>query len=315
MPVLDKWLGKNPYCPIKFADFAVPAGFCVQRFMERVQNFEQYKDKKDFMNWFLEAKKEYPDLVTDNEVIGYLIINVSPFDPCSTASFKTYYTCADLSQILGGADTTAIVMKAIFYYLLKNPSVKTKLVAELQSASLPFPATYQSVEKLPYLDACIKEGLRIHPVVGHILERVVPSNGLALSDGTILPPGTIVGINPWVLHRNKEVFGEKTDDFAPERWLRKEGEGKGEYEVRVKKMKDADMSFGNGNRTCLGRPLALIELYKVVATLFGKYKVSHSGHAYSQPNADILVCRLSSRIRIRSGSYTSSGLYGHTTSK
>jgi hypothetical protein len=80
IPVLDKLLGKNPYSPYKFSDFSVPAGYCVQRFMERMQNFEQFKDKKDFMNLFLEAKKEYPDTVGDNEVIGYLILNVRTSD-------------------------------------------------------------------------------------------------------------------------------------------------------------------------------------------------------------------------------------------
>ncbi|ORY15010.1 cytochrome P450 [Clohesyomyces aquaticus] len=250
IPMLDKWLGKNLWCPIKFADFAIPAGFCIQRFMKRVQNLEQFKDKKDFMNGFLEAKKEFPDLVSDNTVIGYMIIN-----------------------ILGGVDTTAIVMKAIFYWILKNPSIKAKLVDELRTARLPFPANYTSAEQLPYLDACIKDGLRFHPVVGHILERVVPSTGLRLSYGTTLPPGTIVGINPWVLSRNKNVYGEDAEDFIPERWFRKENEDKEAYEVRFKMMKDADMAFGNGNRACLGRLLALVELHKVTATIFSKYKI------------------------------------------
>ncbi|KAF2186547.1 cytochrome P450 [Zopfia rhizophila CBS 207.26] len=252
IPVLDRLLEKNPYLPYKFPDFAIAAGFCIQQFMARVQNLEQYKEK-DFMNGFLAAKKEYPELVDDNTVIGYLIINIR---------FLTHHSY-----------TTAIVIKAIFYWILKNPAVKDKLVAELTSANLPFPAAYATAEQLPYLDACIKEGLRIHPVVGHILERVVPSSGLRLSDGTVLPPGTIVGINPWVLTRNKDIYGERPDGFVPERWLKKDGENAGAYEARLRKMKDADMAFGSGNRTCLGCPLALVELYKVTATLFGKYQM------------------------------------------
>ena len=45
--------------------------------MERMQNLDDFKDKRDFVNGFLAAKKEYPDLVTDNEVIGYMILNVN----------------------------------------------------------------------------------------------------------------------------------------------------------------------------------------------------------------------------------------------
>jgi hypothetical protein len=62
----------------KFDDFSVAAGFSVERFMERMQNPELGKGKKDFLNGFLEAKKEFPELVTDSEVIGYMIINVRP---------------------------------------------------------------------------------------------------------------------------------------------------------------------------------------------------------------------------------------------
>jgi cytochrome P450 len=235
----------------KFDDFAVAAGFAVERFMERMQNLEQFKDKKDFVNGFLAAKAERPDLVGDNEVIGYMILN-----------------------ILGGADTLAICTKATFYHLLKSPSAKAKLVQELLSANLPPTASYQSLEQLPYLDACIKEGLRIHPVVGHILERVVPATGMSLPDGTVLPPGTIVGVNPWVMHTNEEIFGADAEQYVPERWLQGESESAEAYEARIKKMKNADMAFGGGNRVCLGRPLALVELYKVVSFVFGKYDVS-----------------------------------------
>jgi hypothetical protein len=60
----------------KFDDFAVAAGFAVERFKERMQDPALNKGTNDFLNGFLEAKKEYPNLVTDNEVIGYMIINV-----------------------------------------------------------------------------------------------------------------------------------------------------------------------------------------------------------------------------------------------
>ena len=251
--MLDKLLGKNPHLTkfYKFDDFAVAAGYAVERFMERMQNLSQFKDKKDFVNGFLAAKKEHPDLVGDNEVIGYMILN-----------------------ILGGADTLAICTKATFYHLLRTPSAKAKLVQELQSANLPTPAPYQSLQKLPYLDACIKEGLRMHPVVGHILERVVPATGMTLPDGTVLPPGTIVGTNPWVLHYDTRIFGADAEEYRPERWLRSSDESEKAYSARLKKMKDADMSFGGGNRVCLGRPLALVELYKVMSFVFGNYNVS-----------------------------------------
>jgi cytochrome P450 len=187
-----------------------------------------------------------------------------------------------ISQILGGADTTAILLKALVYHILKHPSVQSTLVHELRTArskssipsSVPLPHSLYST--LPYLQACIAEALRFHPVVGHILERIVPSSGLALSNGTVLPPGTIVGINPWILTRDEKVYGERAEDFVPERWLKKEDESEEKFEERTKVMKEADLAWGGGNRTCLGRPLALVELGKVGASLFGGYDVSFS---------------------------------------
>ena len=294
MPALDKWLAKNPRLASKFPAFAVTAGFCVERFMERMQALDQFKGKTDFMNHFLAAKEEHPTVVTDNEVIAYMIINV-----------------------LGGGDTTSITIKAIIYHALKNPAVHKRLVEELKNTNLSYPAPFSSLEGLSYLDACIKEGLRIHPVVGHIMERIVPSTGLALNNGVTLPPGTIVGVNPWVVHRRAEVYGERPDEFLPERWLKKAGEGDAEYEARLKRMNDADLSFGKGNRVCLGRPLALVEMAKIVGTLFAKYQVSFSHlprRGCNGVDADWLACRSSSRIPRRCGRCTRSGSCGRTRS-
>lgn len=118
----------------------------------------------------------------------------------------------------------------------------------------------------------------MHPPVGNILERIVPQDGpgLTLPDGRVLPPGTIVGMNQWVLTRNRDVFGDDVDSFRPERWLRDtdNGETAEQYEARLARMREADFSFGGGNRVCTGRHLAMCELLKVTATLFSRYNVS-----------------------------------------
>ena len=60
--------------------------------------------------------------------------------------------------------------------------------------------------------------MRIHPATGFMLERIVPAGGTNLC-GTYLPENTIVGVNSWVIHHNKDVFGADVDVFRPERWL------------------------------------------------------------------------------------------------
>lgn len=181
---------------------------------------------------------------------------------------------ANVVQILAGADTTAIVQKGIIYHLLRNPVALAKLRAELDAADLFFPASFSDTKDLPYLDAVIKEGLRMHPPVGNILERVVPAAGLALRDGRVIAPGTIVGMNQWVVSRDQEIYGDDADVFRPERWLRGDDETIVAYEARLKMMKDGNFAFGGGNRICTGRHMASIEMFKVTATLFSRYDVS-----------------------------------------
>jgi hypothetical protein len=66
--------------------------------------------------------------------------------------------------------------------------------------------------------AVIKEALRIHPAVQYPIERIVPPGGSEIC-GLNLPPGTIVGMNPYVIHHDPGIFGEDAADFRPERWL------------------------------------------------------------------------------------------------
>lgn len=64
----------------------------------------------------------------------------------------------------------------------------------------------------------IKEALRLHSGVALPLERTIPEGGATLS-GVFLPAGTVVGMHAWVIHHDKNVFGEDADIFRPERWL------------------------------------------------------------------------------------------------
>ena len=68
-----------------------------------------------------------------------------------------------------------------------------------------------------FSQAVIKEAMRCHPAVSFPLERVVPEGGANLCN-VHFDQGTIVGINPAVMHRDKTIFGVDADVFRPERW-------------------------------------------------------------------------------------------------
>lgn len=120
--------------------------------------------------------------------------------------------------------------------------------------------------KLPYLNACIQEAFRLHPPVSFTAERIVPPAGDTI-DGHFVPGGTVVGCNPWVVHRDKATFGEDVDQYRPERWL-------GEPET-VYRMSQALFQFGSGNHICLGKNIAYLEIYKLIPSLMRTFEVSH----------------------------------------
>ncbi len=113
-------------------------------------------------------------------------------------------------------------LRAVFYYLMKNPRCYQKLMKEIDDADragqLSTPVEYAESLKLQYLQVLIKEAMRLHPGVGLPLSRVVPKGGAELCE-TFVPEDTIVGVNAWVVHLDKDVYGEDAADFRPERWL------------------------------------------------------------------------------------------------
>ncbi|MCJ1244003.1 hypothetical protein MMC30_001200 [Trapelia coarctata] len=126
------------------------------------------------------------------------------------------------TNIGAGSDTTAIILRAILYNLLKHPDTLQKLLNEIQTAAqagtLSKVATWKECLNLPYLEACVKEAERIHPAVGLPLERIVPAEG-AMICGHHFKGGTVVGINAWVVHQDKAVFGADAENWRPGRWL------------------------------------------------------------------------------------------------
>ena len=196
---------------------------------------------RDILSRLFEVNREKPVEMNDNAVL----------------SMAT-------SNIFAGSDTIAISLRSIIYYLLKNPECKKRFIEEIdeykRQGKLSDPIKLEEANGMPYLQACRYEGLRLHPAVGMSLPRVVPPGGIEI-DGKYLPAGTIVGVNPWVVHRDQGVFGDDVESFRPERWLEKDR---------------ADMdrfffAFGSGARMCLGRNISWFEMSCLVPTLFSKF--------------------------------------------
>lgn len=126
-----------------------------------------------------------------------------------------------------GSDSTASTMQSFSWHVLRDAAIYAKLRRELDEATaagkLSEMPQWNEVQALPYFQACLKEAMRIRPAVGLNITRLVPPEGAEVED-QFLPSGTRIALNGWVLHRNKEIFGNDPEIFRPERWL--EGDAK-----------------------------------------------------------------------------------------
>ncbi|GIJ90957.1 hypothetical protein Asppvi_009922 [Aspergillus pseudoviridinutans] len=175
-------------------------------------------------------------------------------------------------NIGAGSDTTGISMSAIIYFLMKHPSCLQKLRDEIETAdrqgNLSNPVTFQEAQKLPYLQATIKEALRLHAAVGQILSRVVPDGGAQIA-GRHFPQGTVVGVNAWVVHSDENIWGKNAHEFRPERWL-----------VEKEQLAFLDqnyLAFGAGSRTCIGKNISLLEMTKLLPQLVRRFDFVPAG--------------------------------------
>lgn len=169
-------------------------------------------------------------------------------------------------NISAGSDTTATALRAVFIHLLAHPPAHARLRAELAAAAQQ-PARYADAAALPYLAATIREAMRLHPSVGMLLERTadVP----ARLCGRVVPPRTVVGVNPWVVQRDGRVFDEP-DAFVPERWLTGD-------EGRLRRMRRSFFAFGAGAHTCSGRWMAVVEMTRCVAAVVAAFDFELAG--------------------------------------
>lgn len=113
---------------------------------------------------------------------------------------------------------------AFLYHVAANPDVQSKLHKELDEqlgTEDELVATAEQIKRLPYLDACINEALRIQSVSGIGLPRVAPEGGLNVL-GHYFPEGTVLSVPSYSVHRDVKAWGEDAESFRPERWFERD---------------------------------------------------------------------------------------------
>ncbi|KAJ0415114.1 cytochrome P450 [Aspergillus carlsbadensis] len=176
--------------------------------------------------------------------------------------------CAD--HLLAGIDTTSdTTMWALFALSQpENHIFQEKLRAEVQSLELDAEdgddkvVSALTADKLPYLDAIIKETLRLFAPLPGTEPRFADTDQVI--DGYTIPRGTVVSMSPYTLHRNLAVFKDPLR-FNPDRWIDSSPE-------EIAEMRRWFWAFSSGGRMCIGMHLAMAEMTTLLASVYKAYR-------------------------------------------
>ncbi|XP_068645319.1 geraniol 8-hydroxylase-like [Aristolochia californica] len=159
-----------------------------------------------------------------------------------------------------GSDTSSNTVEWAMAELFRNPEVMARLRSELDEMVGGGNEVEESdIPRLPYLQAIVKETLRLHPPAPVLLRR-------AVSDGKVfnytIPKHTNVMINVWAIGREEETWPDPTC-FKPERFLESKVDYRGQHLELI--------PFGAGRRICPGLPLAFRMVHLVLASLIHSF--------------------------------------------
>lgn len=126
-----------------------------------------------------------------------------------------------ITFLIAGHETTSGMLSFITYYLLKSPDACDKARKEVDTVVGTGPVTVDHLTKLPYLEAIMREALRLTPTAPGFSITSLPGHGDQVIGGAKyhIPDGATIFCNLSAVGRDKTVFGEDADDFRPERML------------------------------------------------------------------------------------------------
>lgn len=214
-----------------------------------MRNSKTSRDTPDIVSLFLDHASYTPATAEEE------------FDPIMLRDIVVNFMVA-------GKDTTAEALSWFFVSLRDHPEVERKIREEIlvKLPDLAKPnttASMEDVQQLVYLEAALKETLRLFPSVPFNAREALSDT--VLVDGTFVPKGTMLSFPAYAMGRMESVWGKDVEQFKPERFI----------DPATGKLTNASAyqfnAFYGGPRMCLGVTLAMMEMKIVVASLLPKF--------------------------------------------
>ncbi|MCL7044847.1 hypothetical protein MKW94_017705 [Papaver nudicaule] len=165
-------------------------------------------------------------------------------------------------------DATSSTTVWALAFLVREQKIQEKLYREIQSVTGgKRPVKVEDISKLPYLQAVMRETLRMKPIAPMAIPHKASKDTSLM--GKKVNKGTVVMVNLYAIHHNPDVFPEP-DKFMPERFL-KDVNSDGSL-GNIKKMESSLMAFSAGMRVCAGMDLGKLQLGFGLASLVNAFK-------------------------------------------
>ncbi|XP_068634585.1 cytochrome P450 78A9-like [Aristolochia californica] len=198
-------------------------------------------------------------------------------------------------MIFRGTDTVAVLIEWVLARVVLHPDVQESVHRELDRiVGKSRAVTEHDVPALTYLQAAIKEVLRLHPP-GPLLSWARLAITDTVIDGRQIPAGTTAMVNMWAITRDPAVWSEP-ESFKPERFVAKEAET--EFSILGSDLRLAP--FGSGRRSCPGKALGLATVTFWVASLLHEFEwLESEASPVSLGEVLRLSCEMSSTLTVK----------------
>ncbi|HEX2910153.1 MAG TPA: cytochrome P450 [Chloroflexia bacterium] len=172
--------------------------------------------------------------------------------------------------LIAGHETTSGLLSFTIYELLKHPEVLERVRAEVEKVVGNRTPAFEDLPKLVYLDQVLKETLRLWPTAPAFAVYPYADETFIGGKYPVRKDQTLFMLTP-MLHRDPAVWGENAEEFNPDHFA---------FEAAEKLPPNAWKPFGNGQRSCIGRPFALQEAALFLAMLVQRFDLSLADPSY-----------------------------------
>lgn len=176
-----------------------------------------------------------------------------------------------ITMFNAGHDSTAASLSWAWYLLLKNPTIYSQLIADVDS-NTSSSIDMAALHAVPLAGQVAKEAIRMYPAAWIIPRQTTEELELC---GYTLAKGSLVNPMPWVIHHDERFF-ENHNEFRPQRFS---------HENESKLYPFAYFPFGAGPRGCIGKEFALMEMQLIMISICRKFRFEFQpGHELVTPN-------------------------------